>query len=274
MPIVSRRELRQRLGQYLLRDTHVGTNTASLGGGAASAFFIDTTLANAAFSGESQYARAWARHNGQTYRCASFNFPSGAFVTQQVTVSGVLSGSEWELHEKLSPEDKHLAIDWAVSRVWRRQEIHLSTVDGLTDYSVGYAFGQVFDIWVNTEPTATSGPGKAYIPRGIIDVRETASGRFLRLGRSFSSDQQIVIDAEVRATLGSADSATINIPNENMVLYAAESQCWEMLAKTGPATDRRMFLTNAQRAAAAYSRLAQRFAPQRDSAPRFRNSVV
>lgn len=273
MPVLSRKSLRQRLGQLNLHDTHVGTNTASMAAGGASAFFIDRTLANAAFSGESQYMRAWAKHNGQTYRASSFNFPSGAFITNQMTVSGVLSGSEWELHELLSPDDKDRAIDWAINRVWNRQEVAFNSVDGLTHYSVGYEFGQVFDVYVWTNPTGSGDRGKALLPPSYQSIQVTASGREVRLFTSLSGSQQIVLDAEVRASLGSADTATVNLVNEQMVLYAAESQAWEMIAKRAPAQDRRAFLQNAQRAAAAYSRLSQRFAPQRDSAPRFRNPV-
>lgn len=273
MPVFTRKSLRQRLGQLNLHDTYVGTNTTAMAAGGASAFFIDTTLANAAFSGESQYMRAWARHNGQTYRASSFNFPSGAFITNQTTVAGVQSGWEWELHELISPEDKNLAIDWAINRVWVRREVAFNSVDGLTHYSVGYEFGQVFNAYVWTNPTGSGDRGKGLFPPSHLQVELTASGREVRLFSAITGSQQIVIDAEVRATLGASDLDTVNVPNEQMVLYAAEAQAWEMIAKRAPAQDRRAYLQNAQRAAAAYSRLSQRFAPQRDSAPRFRNPV-
>ena len=87
-----------------------------------------------------------------------------------------------------------------------------------------------------------------------------------------------MLDAEVRQTLGSLDTATINLPSngyEQMILYAAEAQCWEMLSKRpSPAVDRRATMLNAQRAAAAYSRLSSRFAQQKDYAPRFRSPLV
>lgn len=273
MVTVSRRLLRQHLGQQLLRDTVVGTNTASLGPGAASAWFIDASLVDASASGNVVYQRTWIRHNGQTFRVASFNSPSGAFVSNQTAASGVLSGSEYELHELLSPEDKNLAIDWAINRIWIRQEVALNTVDGLTQYSVGYDFGQIFDWYVWLSPTGTTGRTKAIFQGQRPEIRLTGSGREIRLSGALGASQQLVLDAEVRASLGAADTATINLPNEEHILYGAEAQCWEMLAKRAPQVERRSYIINAQRAAAAYSRLSHRFSAQRDVAPRFRNPV-
>jgi hypothetical protein len=275
MTVYSRRNLRQRLGVDLLRDTYVGTNTASLGAGFGSAYFIDANLANTDFSGQTQYSRVWAKHNGMVLRSASFNFGSGAFISAQSNNTTVVNGGEWELHELISPNDKDRAIDWAIDRIWMRQEVAFPSGDGLTFYSLGYEIGQVFDWWVNANPTGSAGRDQRRFVAEGPDIRLTGSGRELRLSSSLQGSQQIVLDAEVRLTLGTQDTATINLlspHHEHAVLYAAEAQCWEMLSKRAPAQDRRAYLQNAQRAAAAYSRLSARFSPQRDFAPRFRSA--
>ena len=224
MATFTRRQLRQRLGIDLLRDTYVGTNTASLGSGLGSAFFLDSVLADAALSGESKYARVWAKHNGMVVRSSSFNFASGAFVTAQPIATTVVSGGEWELHELVDPRDKDRALDWAIDRIWLRQEVDIPAVDGLTFYSVGYEFGQVFDWWVNSSPTGSAARGKMTFVGQRPEVRLTGSGRELRLSGALHGSQQIVLDAEVRQTLGSLDTATINLPSngyEQMIVYAA-----------------------------------------------------
>jgi len=277
MAVYTRRQLRQRLGIDLLHDTYVGTNTASLGAGLGSAYLIDSILADPSMSNETRYAGVWAKHNGMVLRSASFNFGSGSFVTAQTIATSVVNGGEWELHELVDPRDKDRALDWAIDRVWLRQEVALTTVDGATFYSLGPEVGQVFDWWVHAAPTGSGSRVKMTFVGQRPEIRLTGSGRELRLEGALQASQQIVLDAEVRLTLGSLDTATVNLPNnayEQMVLYGAEAQCWEMLAKRpSPAVDRRSIMLNAQRAAGAYSRLAGRFAPQRDYAPRFRSQV-
>lgn len=276
----NKQQLRWRLGRDLMHDTHIGKNTASLGIGAGSIFLMDSFLADASFSGEMKYTRSWARYNGETFRCATFNFASGAFISLQTNLSSNISpGVIWELHELASPEEKDIAISWALERVWVRREVALNAVDGLTFYSLGYDFGQVFDWWVYASPDGSAGRDKRLFRAQRPEIRLTGSGRELRLEGAIEGSQQIILDAEVRlvSTGDSAESTSFTIPSrhyEQMILYAAESQCWEMVAKRSAAEDRRHYLRNAQRAAAAYSRLSGRFQPQRDYAPRFRNPLV
>jgi hypothetical protein len=237
---------------------------------------MDFALADPTFTADTKYARAWVKHNGMVLRAASFNFASGAFVSGQVAPTTTIAGGEYEIHELLDPRDKDRALDWSIDRLWVRQEVALAAVDGLFFYSVGYEFGRVYDWWVYGSPDGTGNRDKQSFIAQQPEIRMTGSGRELRLYGALTGSQQIVLDAEVRLTLGTQDTATINLPDnayEQMVLYGAESQCWEMIAKRASAQDRRAYLTNAQRASAAYSRLSQRFAPQRDSAPRFRNPM-
>lgn len=276
MAVFSRKQLRQRLGVDLLRDTYVGINTASLAASVSTGLILDFALADPSFSADTRYARAWAKHNGMVYRAATFNFASGAFVSAQVAPTTTVAGGEYEIHELIDPRDKDRALDWSIDRLWVRQEVAIAAVDGQFHYSIGYEFGRVFDWWVNDSPNDITTRGKRTFVAQQPEIRVTGSGRELRLYGALSGSQQIVLDAEVRLTLGTQDTATINLPDnayEQMVLYGAEAQCWEMIAKRASAQDRRAYLTNAQRASAAYSRLSQRFSPQRDSAPRFRNPM-
>jgi hypothetical protein len=276
----TRQQIRWRLGRDFIHDTHLGTNQASLGAGIGSVYFIDNFLADASYSGEVKYTRSWARYNGETFRCATFNFASGAFVAlQPILSSGITPGVIWELHELISPEDKDHAITFALERSWRRQEVAFNTVAGLTHYSAGFDFGEVYDWWVYSDPSGSADRSKRIFRAQRPEIRLTATGREIRIGEGgLEGSQQLVLDAQVRLFVtGEGDTGQVNFPSrhyEQMVLYGAESQCWEMLSKRGPAEDRRGALRNAQRAAAAYSRLSGRFTPQRDYAPRFRNQVM
>ena len=83
MPVYTRRQLRQSLGQYFLRDTLAGTTTGSWGA-TASLTVYDVQLSDLSMSGESMYLRSIVRlltTTGyiQDARIATFNTGSGAF---------------------------------------------------------------------------------------------------------------------------------------------------------------------------------------------------
>jgi len=277
----TRQQLRWRLGRDFVHDTYIGQISAggSLGALQASVYFLDVNLADVSMSGETKYSRSWARYRGQSYRCASFNFASGAFITGQTQASfGVTPDVVWELHELISPEEKDHAITFALEHTWKRQEVALNTVDGATFYSVGNDIGQVFDWWVYATPDGSGNREKRVFRGQRPEIRLTGSAtRELRIDGALQASMQIVLDAAVKflpLSISEDTSIGFSSPAElQTVLYAAESQCWETLAKRSAAQDSRVYLRNAQRAAAAYSRLSGRFAPQRDYAPRFRNSV-
>lgn len=233
MPCVSRLRLRQLVGSTKLRDTYVGTTTGSSGVGGF-ATIIDSSVANLAFSGESLFVRTWLKHNGMELRVASFNTGSGAFVTQQAAATLVLSGGQYEHHRKLAPSEKDRAIDGVIGRLWTRQEVPIATVDGLLAYSIGPNF-KVFGAYYFASPSATLDRDRREIPIGW-NLVTTATGRELRLppGGALAGSQQLVLDAQVRATLGSADAATVNIPDEDWVLNGIAARCYQSLWADAP----------------------------------------
>lgn len=233
MPIVSRSYLRQRVGQLRLRDTYVGTTSGSLDA-VGSAYVIDAAVANLAFSGESLFQRAWLKVNGMEFQVASFNTGSGAYVTLQTAATIVPSGAQYERHLKLSPAQKDREIDGVVGRLWTRQELPISTIDGRLQYSIGQGF-KVFGVYYFANPTGSIDRQPREMPIGW-NIATTGSGREIRLpfGGALGGSQQIVLDAQVRATLGAADTATINIPDEDWVLNGITARCYQAMAADAP----------------------------------------
>lgn len=266
MPVYSRLQLRQHLGQLKLRDTYVGTTTGSCGSG-PSAYILDAQIANVAFSGESMHARTWVRvlasgSLSMDFRVATFNTGSGAYQTLQNATANILAGTQYEHHRKTSPGEKDRCIDGVIARLWTRQEITIQSSDGLV-YSLGQGY-KIFGVSYFGNPAATvdRAPGQLLPGWNIVT---TGSGRELRLplGGALGASQQIVLDAQVRATLGSSDSATVNIPDEDWVLDGAAARCYQSLWADAPSKE-----------AGKYQALAQAHAKMFiDNAGRFRERV-
>src|SRR3990172_1927509 len=119
MPVISRRTLRQRLGQEILRDTVVGQTSGSWGTQAGSLNIIDSSLADPTASGESLYHRHYLRLLGsigllQDLRVGTFNAGSGAFLAAITAATTIISGMPFEVHALVSPAEKDRAIDGAI----------------------------------------------------------------------------------------------------------------------------------------------------------------
>jgi hypothetical protein len=233
LPVVSRARLRQQLGLIKLRDTYVGITTSSWGAD-ASVTIIDSAQANLAFSGEGLYARTWLKVNSMELWVASFNAGSGAYVTLQTAATTVPVGVEYEHHRKMSPAQKDREIDGIIGHLWTRQEIPLNTTDGLLAYSIGQGF-KVFGVRYYANPSGTLDRQPQDIAIGW-NLVTTGSGREIRLpnGAALAASQQIIIDAQVRATLGAADAATVNIPNEDWVLNGVAARCYQAMVADAP----------------------------------------
>jgi hypothetical protein len=259
VPTFSRKSLRQNLGLNHLHDTYVGTTTAT-GPAIVDQFTADTSLTN-----QSLFERAWLKHNSMELRVASFNIGSGAHVTGMVLGTLVLSGAEYERHDLLRPSEKDRAIDDAVKRLRIRQEVGLPSVDGGILYDIDTAASpasivspeDVLDAYYYANPTnSLDRDRRAFAQWAVV---QTGSGMELRAEPKLSGSYQIVLDALITLTLGSADTATINIPDERLVLFGAEAQCWHLLAKTAPGTVRASYAQSRDEAARAYSDLAAKF---------------
>lgn len=239
MPVVSRVQLRQHLGQLKLRDTYVGTVTVSCAAG-ASAFILDAAIANVAFSGEAMNARTWVRvlANASTtmdFRVATFNTGSGAYQTLQNATAAIQAGVQYEHHRKTSAAEKDRCIDGIVGRLWTRQEVPIATIQGALVYSLGLGY-KIFGVKYFAQPDGSLDRAPGQLLPGWNIVLTGSGTRELRLpeGGALGASQQIILDAQVRASLGSADTATVNIPDEDWVLDGAAARCYQGLWADAP----------------------------------------
>jgi hypothetical protein len=270
MPLFSRVQLRRLLGQNHLRDTYVGSTTASWAQVSYSVNLIDSTTADLAASGQGRHAGAWLRvpSANLTVRVASFNVASGAFVAQGNAVGpgGAVattpSGMAFEVHNAVAPADKDRAIDEAVKRLRSRREVAIDAVDGLADYPLPDAVEQVLDVYAFASPAATLSRVKT--PVRAFAVVGTETGSEVRIDPVLGGGEQLVLDAVVRATLGAADGATIDVPDERLVLLHAEAECWGLLAKDAPRGTADEYLSFQDRATRQYAALARQFKPPVD----------
>jgi hypothetical protein len=138
-PQYSRRYLRQRLGRDWLRDTIVGTVSATIAAGGTTV--TDTAHADPTMSGEQMYFRHHLRLTGidgviHDTRVASFGCASGDFIAGVGAPEIVPVGAVFEVHAMLSPAEKDRALDAVIRDVRVRREIPIESVDGATVYSI------------------------------------------------------------------------------------------------------------------------------------------
>lgn len=269
MPTFSRKSLRQNLGLNNLRDTYVGNTTVSWAGAPGSILVYDYRLADLSLSGQNLYERSWLFASGSSVpiRVASFNVGSGVYVSQANGFDFVVpgTGAEYERHDLVSPIEKNRAIDDVIKRTRIRREVGFPSVDGLTFYAIDSAASpavivnpeDVEDAYYYADPTSTLDRDRRAFAQW--SVKQTATGMELRAEPKLSGSYQIVLDALVTLTLGSADTATVNIPDERLILFGAEAQCWHLLTKTAPGTVRASYAQARDEAARAYSDLAAKF---------------
>ena len=257
IPVVSRLRLRQQVGLTRLRDAIVATTTFSPNLGVGSAVVaMAVRHANTALGSHGLYVASPMRISGIDYHVASFNSASGAYVSAQTAATIVGSGASFEIHMKAAGDDKDRAIDGIIGRLWSRQEVPIDVTDGRLEYSIGAGF-KVFGAYWFANPTGSLNRDKRELPIGW-NIALTATGREIRLpaGAPLGSGHQLVLDAQVRATLGAADAATINIPDEDWVLNGIAARCYQTLIADAPGKE-----------AGKYRDLAQAYARE------FRNGI-
>ncbi len=269
MPIYSRQTLRQHLGQApYLRDVTLGLQgsgqTISAG---ASVYFLDPVQANLLFSGDNLYGRAWVYHPAtqQEFRLGSFNAPSGAFVTGQLTATTIAVGDTFEVSELLSAKEKNLALDRAISRMRLRQEVTFPSIAGAKFYPIDgvaspNALAAVLDVKVYGNPGGTLDRD----PRSLqwFQLVTTATGRELRIDPPLGGSMAIAFDALIDLTLGSAEMATVNLPHEEWPLWGATAICYQAVGARAPGQEAGQFQRLQQQAAMAWDKLNNRFTPR------------
>lgn len=262
MPTFSRKSLRQNLGLNHLNDVVLG-NAASFGGPLVQV--IDSLLINGDASGQNLNGGAYLRVASGDYRVGSFNAPSGILASAQVLKNAVPSGADYEMSNLLPATVKDRAIDDVIKRLRVRQEVGFPSVDGALFYDIDGAASpaaiinpeDILDAYYYADPTNSLNRRRQELDNW--DPQMTGSGMELRIAPRLSGSFQIVMDVLITLTLGASDAATVNIPDERLVLFGAESQCWHVLTKTAPGTLRATYTENRDDAARMYSDLAAKF---------------
>jgi hypothetical protein len=240
IPQYSRKTLRQNLVlSFLDTKSYIGNTALSLGAGATAAF-MDSYQANPAHSGRTEFIDAWLYQpdTGQTFRTASFNAASGAYITMQMTATAIAAGAQFEVHQGLSPQDLNRCMDRAINRMRFRQELVITAVDGGTYYQIDGAASpasvqRVLDVHYNATPQATDNRDQRYF--AWWGTRTTASGTFeLDIRPPVASGNQIVIDAIIDMTLGGSEGALVNVPHDEWVYAGAALHAYNLLIQRAP----------------------------------------
>lgn len=269
MPIFSRQNLRQLLTTDYLRDGIVSTLTAT--GFLGSVNLIDSTQADLSLTGQNLYQRSWLKHNGMELRVASFNIGSGAYISLQIAGTLVVSGGTYERHDSLSPADKDRALNDVIKRVRVRREVAIDTIESKKIYSLEAAEGvggaggailDVLDVYTFSNPGGTLSRGQGRL--NDYTLVNTGSRREIRIEPALGQSQQFVMDAILTLTLGAADTATINIPDERWVLSGAAAKALDFLIRKTPGQQRGALEKDRREFAIEFTRLSSRFQPQVD----------
>lgn len=265
MPIFSRQNLRQLLTTDYLRDGIVSTLTATSFLGSVN--LIDSTQADLSLTGQNLYQRSWLKHNGMELRVASFNIGSGAYISLQIAGTLVVSGGTYERHDSLAPSDKDRALNDVVKRVRVRREVAVDSVAGQHLYNLDVVGSpnlilDVLDAYYFTNPSGTLGRGQGRL--NDFTPVTTATGRELRIEPALGQSQQLVLECILTLTLGAADTATINIPDDRWVLSGAAAKALDLLIRKAPGQQRGALEKDRREFAIEFTRLSSRFQPQVD----------
>lgn len=263
MPVFSRRHLRRSLGQNALRDTYVGTTTHSLGANAAVAV-LDRYLSDP-FLSAAKYQGAWLLVASVQYRVASYNYQSGSVMSGQTAVNALASGMDFELHQILPPDEKDRCIDDVIRRVRVRREVGIRSTDGLREYPLDgsaspHSVVAVLDAYYFANPTNSLNRDRREFTSKV--AVQTATGVELRVDPPLGSGNQLVLDAILTLSLGSGDAATINIPDERLIIAGAEAKAYDFLMRQTPGQQSDTYKQARQDAAREFSRLSAIFKPQ------------
>lgn len=264
MPVFQRKQLRQDLGILRLRQTIVGTTSLSLGANASLAV-LDRRYAVPDLSGQDLYSRAWIRVASENYQVGSFNTGSGAWVGLTPVINAIASGADFEIHEKLDPDELDRALDETILTLPLRREVGLRTVDGATFYTLDGAASPntirtVLAVYYFANPDASLNRDR----RDLVEheIVTTPTGMELRITRGLAASQQIILDAHLTLSLGAGDAATINLPDRETVLWGAAARCYDLLIQKSPGQFEGAYRQRRAEAAKAFSVLARRHFPE------------
>jgi hypothetical protein len=238
---------------------------ASVGG----QIVADQRFSDPTFSGQSRYVGAWFNRADSAasmeYRVGSFHTQSGAFISPYLFDGTAPSGTEFEVHALIGPLDKNLSLDDALSRIRVRQEVGITTLSGAVFYDLDTAasphrIADVLDayVWANPGDVADRGKRVFAAPARVVP---TATGVELRIDTALDLSHLLVVDALLELTLAAGDTATINLPDERLVLAGAAAKCWDLLAQRSPGTQVAVYERRRDDASRQFSDLAARYKP-------------
>lgn len=264
MPTFNRRTLRQSLGRDYLHDTLVSTTTGSCGVTTGSLAIWDSSTADPTASGEGLYHRQWLRLVGsaghiQDLRVGSWNTGSGAFVAAVTLATTVYSGMPYEVHATIKPTDKDRALDAVIQNVRVRRELTIDAINGGHIYSLGPDVVDVVGVRYFSDPAASLDRGEHAVDWWKHEA--TGSGNELRITPALYGSYQLVLDAITTVSLGAGDLATVNLPNDEWILWGAAARCLWMAEQQSPGQEAGRYSERRKESAREYSRLSSRFQP-------------
>jgi hypothetical protein len=256
VPVLSRTTLRQKLGRDYLHDTTVSTLTATSAAVGATVFIIDTTMQDPQLAGENMYQRAWIKCGQYSWRIASFNCYSGAFIGSTPAQNTPVPTAEYEVHELISPDDKDRALDEVASMLKFRQEVSVAGVANMQVYAVP---DHVVDVY-GVRYADSNASARTYSDFASWGLAMTGSGREIRVSAAITASQNLVIDALVNATLPS--SATIWFPSDDWILSGAAARIYWMLEAKSPGQQAATYRLRRQELTRRFNSLQQYYRPQ------------
>ena len=190
---------------------------------------------------------------------ASFNTGSGAFYSPVALASTIFSGMPFEVHALLSPAEKDRQLDNVIRDVRYRQEVPIWAIDSGSVYSLGPEIMDIIDVRYLSDPTDSLSIGEHGMDWWKWE--KVATGQYLRVAPALSYSQQLIIDAVLAVSLGASDLATVNLPDDGLVLWGASARCYWLLQQRAPGQEAGEYAAKGQQAATQYTRLSARFQP-------------
>lgn len=278
MPVFSRKQLRRDIGYDFTHDLRpvVGnTQGASFGQFDQTDWFVSNVLhSNRAASGMNLYQNAWVFVEGSTanadtsntfheYMVASFNCGSGAYIIQMPSWEYVDVNSFFELHTRVSPEDKNRAIDDTIKRIRIKQEVGITSIDGALSYTIDgaaspFVIDRILDMHISADPSNSLNIDLRHI--SDWKIVSTATGNLLRLQYAVQGSQQIIMECILIPSLG-GEVATISVPDERWILAGAAMRCYDFMIQAAPAQQVAQLVQRRAEWSAEYARLSSLFQP-------------
>lgn len=289
MPVYSKKQLRRDLSAQFIHDSLDTIPWTSELAGAPYGSTVQIRalrFADTEASGQGLYKGAWlflessvatpdASATWDQYLVATFNVANGAFTSGQPARSAYANDAEFEIHTRVAPLDKNVAIDETIVRMRVRQEVGLTTIDGAMFYTIDgaaspFTIDRILDVHLSANPSGSQNQDIRHIQDW--QVVSTATGNQLRIRYAVAGSQQLWMDCILTPTLG-GELATLNIPDERWILAGAAARCYDFMIQAAPAQQVTQLMQRRAEYAAEYSRLSTRFQPSYDQPVRLHDVV-